>query len=67
MERMTVHEDLQEAWELFQSHGEILNEWEGNFLTDNFKRFEQYQDRTKFSDKQASTIDKILEKLRKRA
>jgi hypothetical protein len=64
---MTVYEDLKEAWELYQNHGDALNDWEGNFLTDNFKRFEQYEERTKFSDKQASTIDKILEKLRKKA
>lgn len=62
---MTVFAKLEEAWELYQSHPDALNDWEGNFLTDNFGRYEQYEDRTKFSDKQEQTIERILEKLRK--
>ena len=62
---MGTHEELKEAWDLFQTHPDALNDWEGNFLTDNWGRYEQYEERTKFSDKQSSMIEKILEKLRK--
>jgi len=62
---MSVQNNIKEAWELYQDHPDALNDWEGNFLTDNYGRFEQFTDRTKFSSKQEDTIEKILEKLRK--
>jgi len=62
---MAAHESVQEAWDLFKDKPEALNDWESNFLTDNFQRFEQYGAKTRFSDKQENQIEKILEKLRK--
>jgi len=62
---MSTYERLREAWDIYKDHPEALNDWEGNFLSDNFGRFEQYEERTKFSSKQEITIEKILEKLRK--
>ena len=41
------------------SNVEILNEFEREFINDNYERIKKYGDKTKFSEKQLALIDKI--------
>lgn len=38
-----------------------LTDWEWSFLNDQVKRYEEYGDRTRFSDKQMAVIDRVYE------
>jgi hypothetical protein len=40
-----------------------LTDWERNFMDDQLQRYEQYKDRTRFSDKQMDVINRIYGKL----
>ncbi len=40
-----------------------LTSWERNFMEDQVKRYEQYGDRTRFSDKQWEVMDRVWGKL----
>ena len=40
-----------------------LTDWERNFMADQVKRYEQYEARTQFSDKQLEIINRVYSKL----
>lgn len=40
-----------------------LTDWERGFMDDQVKRYEQYGDRTRFSDKQMEIINRVYGKL----
>jgi hypothetical protein len=40
-----------------------LTEWERGFMNDQLLRYEQYKDRTRFSDKQMDVINRVYSKL----
>lgn len=40
-----------------------LTDWERNFMEDQVKRYEQYGERTRFSDKQMEIINRVYGKL----
>lgn len=40
-----------------------LTDWERGFMDDQVKRYEQYGDRTRFSDKQMEVINRVYGKL----
>lgn len=40
-----------------------LTDWERGFMDDQIKRYEQYGNRTRFSDKQLEVMDRVYGKL----
>jgi hypothetical protein len=56
----TQHEFLQTLLDTIEEEGKHrLNGWEDGFISDQFKRFEQYGDDTRMSPKQWAVIKKI--------
>lgn len=51
------------AFTEFGDQCDELTDWERNFMEDQIKRYEQYGERTRFSDKQMAVIDRVYEKL----
>jgi len=51
------------AYQEFGDDCDDITDWERNFMDDQLKRYEQYKERTRFSDKQLDIIDRVYGKL----
>ncbi len=51
------------AWGEFGDDCDEITDWERSFMDDQVKRYEQYGDRTRFSDKQMEIIRRVYGKL----
>jgi hypothetical protein len=51
------------AYTEFGDDCDELTDWERGFMDDQIKRYEEYKERTRFSDKQMNIINRVYEKL----
>lgn len=58
------NDDIQVKLNAFTEYGanSDLTDWEYNFMADQVKRYEEYGERTRYSDKQMEVINRIYAK-----